>query len=182
MEIWKEIPAYGRLYEASSFGRIRSKERIVLKRHRSGCVMEQFYRSRILRGSSGRFGHRYVRLGLYGKEFSEAVHRLVLLAFVGNCPDGFEACHADGNPQNNAPDNLRWDTHTANMADRKRHGKYASCDDHPMAKITNEQACFIRSSNLSGVELSKMFGIGQSQVSRIKRGQSRNEQKGKRTP
>lgn len=174
MEIWKEIPAYGRFYEASSFGRIRSKDRIVVKKHMSGCVMEQFYKSKILKGNHGRYGHLTVRLGISGKDFNVPVHRLVLFAFVGPCPKGFEACHNDGNPNNNRPDNLRWDTHTSNMNDRKRHGKYPVGDEHPMAKLTARQADKIRSSSLSGVQLSEMFGIGQSQVSRIKKGQSRS--------
>lgn len=49
-------------------------------------------------------------------------HRLVLEAFVGPCPDGLEACHNDGNPQNNKVNNLRWDTRESNMSDKLIHG------------------------------------------------------------
>lgn len=70
-----------------------------------------------------RFGH--CRVDLYsGKDERRFryVHRLVLEAFVGPCPDGMEACHNDGNPLNNCLSNLRWDTHKNNQADRWRHG------------------------------------------------------------
>jgi hypothetical protein len=49
------------------------------------------------------------------------VHRLVLEAFVGPCPDGMECCHEDGDSTNNRVDNLRWDTHEANVRERLEH-------------------------------------------------------------
>jgi hypothetical protein len=50
------------------------------------------------------------------------VHSLVALAFLGPCPEGLECCHWDGDPGNNRPGNLRWDTSSANLLDRQRHG------------------------------------------------------------
>lgn len=50
------------------------------------------------------------------------VHRLVLEAFVGPCPDGLEGCHNNGDPTDNHVTNLRWDTSSENMHDRVRHG------------------------------------------------------------
>ena len=46
----------------------------------------------------------------------------MLEAFVGPRPAEHEGCHNDGNPANNHLNNLRWDTHTGNMADTKTHG------------------------------------------------------------
>ena len=51
-------------------------------------------------------------------------HRLVLLAFVGECPSGMEACHNDGDPSNNNIDNLRWDTRSSNIKDQVKHGRH----------------------------------------------------------
>jgi hypothetical protein len=48
--------------------------------------------------------------------------RFILEAFVGPCPVGLESCHNDGNCQNDAPSNLRWDTHSSNLMDRRLHG------------------------------------------------------------
>lgn len=50
------------------------------------------------------------------------MHRLVLLAFVGPCPDGMEACHANDIPTDNRLANLRWGTHADNMRDRIENG------------------------------------------------------------
>jgi hypothetical protein len=67
-------------------------------------------------------GYLYVRVvDKDGEQSFPLIHRLVLEAFVGPCPVGMQACHADGDRQNNRPGNLRWDTCKANMADKKTH-------------------------------------------------------------
>lgn len=48
-EIWKSVPGYGGHYEASSLGRVRSIDRIVVKRHRSGKLIQQKYAGRLLK-------------------------------------------------------------------------------------------------------------------------------------
>lgn len=53
-----------------------------------------------------------------------SVHRLVLEAFVGPCPEGMECCHYDDNPTNNALSNLRWDTSRSNKQDMLRNGNH----------------------------------------------------------
>jgi hypothetical protein len=60
-----------------------------------------------------------------GKLCSRYVHLLVLLVFIGPCPDGLEACHENGDHLDNRLDNLRYDTHQANMDDRERHKRTA---------------------------------------------------------
>ena len=64
-------------------------------------------------------GHCTVDLGKRNTRF---VHRLVLEAFVGPCPDGMECRHLDGNPGNNRLENLAWGTPKENAADSIRHG------------------------------------------------------------
>src|SRR5262245_38045005 len=64
-------------------------------------------------------GYPVVQLGR-GNYFRTS--RLVLLAFVGPCPEGMECRHLDGNPQNNHVDNLRWGTSAENTEDQRRHG------------------------------------------------------------
>lgn len=84
---------------------------------------------RVLKGhrifrANGRPGSVTVLLHFAGKPITKSVHRLVLEAFVGPCPFGMEGCHGDGDPFNNKLDNLRWDTHQANMHDGIRHGTF----------------------------------------------------------
>lgn len=115
-EEWRAIPGHEGSYEASSWGRIRSLDRIVgYKDGRS-----RFSAGQILRQTLNQRSHRYmVSLGFGGQV---EVHVLVARTFLGPCPDGMECCHNDGDSTNNSIGNLRWDTHSENNRDRRRHG------------------------------------------------------------
>lgn len=70
---------------------------------------------RRLRPYLGRKGYLSVELGTRKMK----VHRLVLEAFVGPCPEGKQACHwPDPDKENNRLDNLRWDTAVENARDK----------------------------------------------------------------
>lgn len=65
----------------------------------------------------------YLRVSLIrdGRVCSRTVHNLVLMAFVGPCPQGMEGCHyPDPDRANNRLSNLRWDTHSENARDKYR--------------------------------------------------------------
>ena len=120
MEDWLPVPGYEGLYDVSDLGRVRSIDRLV-PRDSGGRMRIQ--RGRILKqGMRGRY--QCVTLCLDGKTERFSVHRLVLLAFRGECPPGMEACHHDDDPLNNRLDNLRWDTKSANSLDRIRNGNF----------------------------------------------------------
>jgi hypothetical protein len=76
------------------------------------------------------------------------VHRLVLEAFVGPCPEGMEACHNDGDTHNNRLANLRWDTAKANHADKLRHGTAQRGERGTAAKLTWEDVQRIRAARV----------------------------------
>lgn len=114
-EQWLPIVGYEGLYEVSDLGRVRNVEYIDAR----GSVR----RERMKRLAIDTSGHLQATLTKDGKKRRALVHRLVLEAFVGPCPDGMEGCHSpDPNPANNSLDNLRWDTHSENMRDTVRHG------------------------------------------------------------
>lgn len=74
---------------------------------------------KLLRPMKSESGHLYVFINRK-KRF---VHRLVLEAFCGRCPNGMECRHLDGDPSNNNISNLRWGTKKENVEDRRRHGR-----------------------------------------------------------
>lgn len=172
-EIWKPVPGYGGHYEASSLGRIRSMERIVTKRHRSGKLIQQRYAGRLLSPcATDDLGHMVVHLGIDGRRMNVAVHRLVLLAFAGEPLPGQEACHKNGVASDNRASNLRWDTHAANNGDRLLHGTYDQGEDHAMAALTEADVKAMRESGLSAGAAARRFGISKSQAWRILTGRA----------
>jgi hypothetical protein len=86
---------------------------------------------RELKPSNLASGHLHLWLGR-GK--SIYVHRLVLEAFIGPCPDGMECRHLDGDPGNNRLENLCWGTPQQNADDRILHGR--SRDQNHSSKLT----------------------------------------------
>jgi len=71
------------------------------------------------------------------------VHRLVLEAFTSDCPTGMQACHNDGNTQNNNLSNLRWDTPKNNSLDKIKHGTSGKHSKNSMSKISDIDALYI---------------------------------------
>jgi hypothetical protein len=105
IENWRPVPIEGfSSYEVSDLGRIR----------RLG---------RILAFKTNAQGYKAIGLRKPGVRKWFSVHQLTLLAFVGPRPEGQCCCHNDGNPANNRLGNLRWDTYSANMLDKHRHGR-----------------------------------------------------------
>jgi hypothetical protein len=123
-ETWVPIPEFEGLYEASTLGRIRSLPRID---NRGGPR-----RGRVLKPQPcGRRGHRAVSLSKNGVVTYDAVHRIIMRAFVGPRPAGMETRHLNGDPADNRLVNLKYGTPSENALDRVRHGT------HPMASKTH---------------------------------------------
>ncbi len=116
---------------------------------------------------------RYIYIYLYGEDGRvrrEGVHVLVLEVFSGSRPNGMQACHNDGNRQNNALSNLRWDTIVSNHDDKRRHGTMCRGQLHYKSLLTEESVREIRrlASQGEGVcEIARRFGVRHSCISKI---------------
>lgn len=77
---------------------------------------------------------------------SGQICHLVLLAFVGPCPNGMECCHWDDDPSNNVLSNLRWGTKEDNARDAIRNGKHVPVkgEDNGRAKLTASKVVLVR--------------------------------------
>lgn len=117
-------------------------------------------------------GYHMVSLKTNGRRRDTGVHRLVLEAFVGP-RDGMDCCHNDGDPSNNHISNLRWDTRSGNMQDRKRHGTHVEGERTPSSKLTAEQVLRIRAMAIAGIvtqeAMAAEFGVCRSAISAIVR-------------
>jgi hypothetical protein len=89
----------------------------------------------------------YPRVNLWDgeKNHSKTVHALLMLTFIGTKPVGTECCHNNGNPKDNRLENLRYDTHSANLADAGKQGRLGMHgEEHHQAKLTNADVTTIR--------------------------------------
>lgn len=145
-ENWKQIPNYPH-YEVSDLGRIRSLARLTKRRNRYGGISIYPIKTRLLKPARTGLKRNYLFVSLVSEDTgkkSNYIHRLVLSAFAGPCPEGMEGCHNNGQSKDNRLSNLRWDTHQANTLDAMKHGTayvpYPGVGEvNPSAKFTNEQ-------------------------------------------
>lgn len=111
-----------------------------------------------------------------GRNKTRLVARLVLEAFVGQCPPRMEACHfPDRDPSNCRLDNLRWGTSADNTADQRRHSTLIGGERHGMAKLTNAQVeeILLLAGTMTQQAIADRFGIRQPHVSDIINGKKR---------
>lgn len=91
LEIWKDIPNYEGLYQASNLGSIKNSR------------TEKILKPRI--DKNGYFKHILYIKGV-PKEFR--THRLIALTFIENPNNLPQVNHIDENKENNCVDNLEW--------------------------------------------------------------------------
>jgi len=169
MEIWADVPGYEEFLMASTYGRVKSKERTIVKRTKYGGTMVQVYPEKLLKPDISKGYERY-HFGFAGKKVKLFGHHAVLLAFIGQRPEGSVGCHNNGNTRDNRPENLRWDSQYENNQDRVRHGTYKSGADHPMAKYSDDIVIKIRAGEVAFKQANQETGISCTQFYRIKNG------------
>ncbi|MEB8150467.1 NUMOD4 domain-containing protein [Staphylococcus xylosus] len=162
-ENWEDIPGYEGYYQVSNLGNIKSLSRVVDRGSYSFISKEKLLKFR--EATQGRY---YVDLQKDKNVKRFYVHKLVALAFIGECPKGMNVCHINGNCQDNTLANLRYDTQRQNQIDIYRYGKR-----HGNSKLSIEQILKIRSlyktNRYTTRELAKMFSVSQNCTQRIVR-------------
>lgn len=120
-EVWKSIPGYEGVYEASNLGRVRSLDRYV----NIGNDARKLLRGQLIQPSPHSRGYHYHILYGKGKPKNRLAHRLVKEAFDGPCPPGMVVRHLNDDKIDNRLENLAWGTQSDNMRDSVRNGTHA---------------------------------------------------------
>lgn len=165
-EIWRDIDGYEGFYQVSNLGNVRR--------------LNKTKPPRILKQSLCRL---YLRVDLCrdGKRKSCSVHRLVAETFIPNPDNKPEVNHIDGDKLNNRAENLEWCTSSENQLHAVATGLQKTDENNPTAKLTNEQARFVRgnSDNLSQRQLAKMFSVDRGAIYLIQTGKTYKNAGGK---
>ena len=175
---WKAIPGWEGMYEVSTGGLVRSVDRVVPIRTRAnGRKGSQRWEGKVLASRAAKNGYPMVILSRgAGRGAHSYVHQLVLLAFVGPCPEGLEVCHNNGRRTDNRLENLRYDTRSANAMDRHAHGTFnpRRGEDCPSAKLCERDVRWVRE-NVGGMSqraMARVLGVGHRTVGAVIRGES----------
>ena len=117
--------------------------------------------------------HGYLRANLFhnGKIYHKRIHRLVGEYFIDNPFNCDIIHHIDNDKTNNHYTNLKWVTSKENSQYAKEDGLILTCENHTMAKFTNDEikfVCVLLESGLYNIsEISTITGIGRSTICNI---------------
>lgn len=148
MEVWKEIKGYEGCYDVSSFGRIRSHYKGIIRKPKLWCLHE-----------NGKWTYHTITLNKSGKKSTKKIHRLVAEAFIPNPENKPEVHHIDFDTTNNRVENLKWATHHENSLHSV--GRYASGVRNGQSRFTREEVIMIRDSKgkIGAYTLAKMYAV-----------------------
>jgi len=120
MEIWKDLKGYEEYYQISSYGNIMGKDRYV--RHNYGGL--KLVKGKLRKPTACGNSNQYLKVDLYPSGKQITIHRLVAENYIPN-PNGYKlVMHLDNNPHNNCVDNLQWGTHSMNVKQCVRDGRW----------------------------------------------------------
>lgn len=162
-EIWKPVVNYEGFYEVSSFGRIRSIDREILRRTGDTYKVP----GRLLKVQRDPGGYLSVTLHKNGFRRSLRVHRVVAWAFHGPPKSkALEVSHLNGTPDCNYADNLKWETPSDNCSRR------TSCRGSRVgsAKLVEKEVAFIhamKDSDTTAADLATRFNVDSGTIRRI---------------
>jgi hypothetical protein len=120
-EQWRPVIGWEAQYEVSNLGRVRSLDRLIPAVNRDGSGRMNRLKGRLLKGTPDRDGYLKVNLrNGTGAVSTRMIHTLVLEAWIGPRPLKHDVCHGAGGTSDNSLANLRYDTRSANEADKRR--------------------------------------------------------------
>ncbi len=117
---WREVVGHPG-YEVSDDGRVKRLARVT----NTVDGREFRYSERMMTGSPGSASPHYLKIYFPGRQ-SKALHIMLLEAFVGPRPDGYQACHRNDVATDNRLTNLYWGTPSENTLDLVRNGRHHS--------------------------------------------------------
>lgn len=106
-EIWKDIPGYNGRYQASTLGRIRSTDRIIIQKN----GISKTVKGKVLKQFSVSSGYMYATISSEVGQFCpKRVHRLIAKTFIPNPLNLPQINHKNENKADNRVENLEWCT------------------------------------------------------------------------
>jgi hypothetical protein len=114
--------------------------------------------------------HGYGVVGF--KRKAKLAHRVSYELHRGEIPAGMFVCHRCDNPSCVNPDHLFIGSQVENMADMAAKGRAPKGEAHSCAKLTERDVLAIKEAAGTNETIAAKYGVGPSQVSRIKLGQT----------
>lgn len=167
MEIWKAISGYEGLYEVSSLGRVRSKDRFITNENDKTAL----HKGRVISPGKRPNGYLFVGLSKSGKRNLLAVHRLVAIEFLP-CSNNetLQVNHINENKEDNRLENLEWCTAKENIRHSVNTGKQTGRNPNKRKKLTPEKVNQIVGLAQDGVthrSIALKYGVSKTMITKV---------------
>ena len=176
--IWLPILDYEDFYEINNSGIIRSINRTITCRSKSGSTLQRFFKGKVIYQHLGkRDGYYLVTLCKHGTQHTFAVHSLVAKHFIPNPNNLPEVNHINGIKTNNCVDNLEWSTESENQKHAYRLGLRTSDSikgsGHGMSTHSEDEIFITKllletCKDMPQTYLAKTFNLDESTINKIK--------------
>jgi hypothetical protein len=165
-EIWKQF-AVG--YEVSSFGNVRSIDRVV-----KTAKQPLNLKGKMLKPAIDKKGYKRVAIMVDGKLTTLKVHRIVAKAFIDNVDDKPQVNHIDCIKTNNEVRNLEWVNNSENIQHAFDNGlmKAKRLHESPRCKQTKEgieEIVRLKAQKVKNKIIAEMFNCSITSIKRLNR-------------
>lgn len=167
-EIWKDIPGFEDKYQISSYGNVKSLDRLTI--YGEGKGEYHNLKGQYLKGTNT---GGYLTVGLGGKTTS--IHSLVAESFCIGKKEGFVINHKDGNKLNNYWKNLEYITQSENIKHNVLIGINPKGESISRSKLKEKDVIEIKKlikEDISVGKLSKLYKVSKGTIHNIKKGKS----------
>lgn len=167
-EEWKDIAGYEGYYQISSYGRVRSLDRVILSK--DNRIVN--YKGKILNTGLTPNGYCYFITSKNDKRNKFLVHVAVAKAFVLNFYNKPQVNHINSWRADNHYKNLEWVTAKENKLHSVLNKSHAYGERNAFSKLTDKKAIEIYKlahSNIPQKQIAKKYKISHYIVSKIKR-------------
>jgi hypothetical protein len=166
-EVWKPIPGYEGIYEASNLGRIRTANGKTTSnaRYPVRVWQQRVLKPKVQTRSNGRKDQR-VNLWKDGVESTQLVARLVAMSFLPMPFDKLTVNHINGNPMDNRIENLEWCTLQENINHAFEIGLQANCEKAVVLESTDGHELYFKSMSEASRYLERNTGYVSGQIAR----------------
>jgi hypothetical protein len=178
IEIWLPVVGFEPLYEISSYGRIRSKDRIV-PQQKSWGIHKRLMRGKILSiglSRKGELGYAQTHFHVDGKRKLARIHRVVAEAFIGPSPfDGAIVMHLDDNRTNNHYSNLQWGSYDDNSKDMVKKDRQRKGESVTQSKLIETEILEIINILRNGghpVDIGYQYNVCEATIRQIRDGKT----------
>jgi len=170
LEIWRKSPLAPDHVRVSNLGRVKTLDKLAEYTYR-GKPCSQLRKGKVLSPWVANTGYQIVTIQIGESRKKYLVHRLVASAFCTGFDPSLSVNHIDGNKLNNIPSNLEWVTLGVNTKKQWETGLVnLRGENHPLSKLSNEEAAIIKESEGSLSFLAKRHNVSISLIHKIKQG------------